>query len=182
LSDFEDREKLKGVNMTIAKELRKKQVIATLEGKNLGKVKDIYFDSNVTRVTALYLGSRGLIMRKKLVIEGSKLQSCGIDTCMVPKADLVKELKKVTGYREFILARELEGRSIVSEGGTEIATVDSILLDDDFNVIGFKLDKMPDSGPIASRKAIAREAISSIGNGGPMITTLADAESMELRA
>jgi len=169
--------------MIIAKELRKKQVIATLEGKNLGKVKDIYFDSNVTRVTALYLGSRGLVRRKKLVVEGSKLQDCGIDTCMVPRADIVVDLKKLTGYREFISARALEGRPIVSEGGTEIATVNSILLDDDFNVIGFNLDKMPESGPIASRKAIAREAISSTGNGtGPMITTLADAESIELRA
>lgn len=169
--------------MLVAKEIRNKQVIATLEGKNLGKIKDIYFDSNVTRMTALSLGSNGFIMRKKLVIEGSKLQRCGIDMCMVPRADLVVELKKVTGYRDFILARELEGRQIVSEGGTEIATVDSILIDDDFRVIGFTLDKMPESGPIASRKAIAREAISSIGNGdGPMITTFADAESTELRA
>lgn len=168
--------------MATAKELRKKQVIASLEGKNLGKIKDVYLDPNITRVTALSLGSNGLIMRKQLVVESSKLQSCGVDTCMIPRADLLVELNKVTGYREFISARELEGRHIVSEGGTEIATVDGILLDDDFHVIGFTLGKMPESGPIASRKAIAREAISSIGGkDGPMITTMANAESMELR-
>ena len=81
------------------------------------------------------------------------------------------------------LDKDLEGRHIMSEGGTEIATVDSVIIDDGFNVIGFTLDKMPESGPLASRKAIAREAISSIGSkDSPMVTTLTDAESMELRA
>lgn len=171
------------INRATAKELRKKQIVATLEGRQLGKIKDVYFDANVTIMTAVSVGSSGLIIRKNLVIERSKLQSCGADMCMVPRADIVVELNKVTGYREFISAKELEGRHIVSEGGTEIATVDSILLDDDFHVIGFTLDKKPESGPIASRKAIAREAIISIGGkDGPMVTTMAKAESIELIA
>jgi len=169
--------------MATAKEFRNKLMIATSDGKNLGKIKNVYFDSNFTKVTALYMGSQGFIMRKKLVIERAKVKMCGIDTCMVSNAEFVVDLKTVTGSSQFVLDKDLEGRHIVSEGGTEIATVDSVIIDDGFNVIGFTLDKMPESGPLASRKAIAREAISSIGSkDSPMVTTLADAESMELSA
>jgi uncharacterized protein YrrD len=142
--------------MATAKEFRNKLMIATSDGKNLGKIKNVYFDSNVTKVTALYMGSEGFIMRKKLVIERSKVKTCGIDTCMVSNAEFVVDPKMVRGSSNFVLDKELEGRHIISEGGTEIATVDSVIIDESFNVTRFTLDKMPDSGPLASRKAIAR--------------------------
>ena len=70
----------------------------------------------------------------------------------------------------------------MSEGGTEIATVDSIILDDQCNVKGFTLAKVPASGPLAQRKAIALGAITSLGSKtSPMTTTLAQAESTEIR-
>jgi len=85
------------------------------------------------------------------------------------------------GSRDFVPAKQLHGRQILSEGGTEIATVDDVILDGQCNVKGFSLAKMPASGPLAQRKAIALGAFTSLGSKtSPMITTLAQAESTEI--
>jgi hypothetical protein len=61
--------------------------------------------------------------------------------------------------------------------------VDSVILDGECNVRGFTLDKVSASGPLAERKAIALGAITNFGSkDSPMITILAQAESMEIRA
>lgn len=175
--------------MPVAKEHIHKQVTATSDGKNLGRIKDIYFDSQVTRTTAVSLCSSDwfsriflCFLRKKRMLDRSKVTKCGIDTWLVESSDVVVSPNKIPDYREFVLASELEGRKITSEGGTVLATIDSVMLDDDCTkVMGFTLGKTPESGLLAERKAIAREAITSIGSKDiPMITTLADAESMSL--
>ena len=167
--------------MTTVKDHLNKDVITTSDGKNLGKIKEIYFDSRVKRVTAISLGSHGIIHRKHPMIERAKVKMYGIDTLTVLREEDVVEQKSLDDFNEFVPASELKGRQIISEGGTEIATIDSVIIDDEGYVTGFTLDKIPESGPIASRKAIARDAISSIGsNDSPMVTTLAEAETMEI--
>ena len=169
------------VNMPTVKDHINKPVIATSNGKKLGKIKDIYFDSNVKRVTAISLGSSGFFKNKKLMIDRANVLTCGIDSWLVSSADVVVEPKYIVGSSEFVSASELKGRQIMSEGGTEIANVDSVILEGHCNVNGFTLNNLPASGPLAMRKAIAREAISSIGSEtSPMTTTLAEAESMEI--
>lgn len=174
--------------MPTAKEHLNKQVTATSDGKNLGKIKEIYFDSKVTSITAVSLCSSSWLiraflcfLRRKRMIDRAKVQKLGVDTWLVERSDVVISPKKIVGYRGFVPASELQGRKITSEGGTEIATVDSVILDDDGKVKGFTLDKMPASGLLASRRAIAREAIISLGSkNNPMTTTLEEAESMSL--
>lgn len=174
--------------MPTAKEHLNKQVTATSDGKNLGKIKDIYFDSKITRMTAVSLCSSSwfvrtflCFLRRKRIIDRARVQKFGIDTWLVERSDAVVSPKKIAGYHEFVPASQLNGRKITSDGGTEIATVDSIMIDDDGKVLGFTLDRMPESGLLADSRAIAREAISSIGSeNSPMITTLEQAESMSL--
>ena len=174
--------------MPTAKEQLNKLVTATSDGKNLGKIKDIYFDSKVTKITAISLCSSSWLartflcfLRKKRMIDRTKVEKFGLDSWLVERSDVVVSPNKIPGYREFIPASQLEGRKITSDGGTEIATIDSIMFDDNGKVKGFTLGKMPESGLLAERKAIAREAINSIGSKNqPMITTLEQAESMSL--
>jgi len=169
-------------DMPTVKDHLKKPVISTSGGKKLGKIKDLYFDPRITRVTAVSLGASGILRRKKLMIDRAKVQTCGEDAWLVSRADVVVGPKNIVGSQEFVLASELRGRKIMSEGGTEIATVDSIILDGQCNVKGFTLDNVPASGPLAQRKAIALGAITSLGSKtSPMTTTLAQAESMEIR-
>jgi uncharacterized protein YrrD len=166
--------------MPRAKEHLNKPVISTSDGKILGKVKDVYFDPKLTKVTAVSLGSSGLLRRKTMLIDRSQVQLCGIDTWLVSSGDVVVSPENIFGAREFVAASELRGRDIVSEGGTSIATVDDIIIDGDCNVRGFSLGKAP-PGPLADRKAIALSAITSPGSKtSPMTTMLAQAESTDI--
>jgi sporulation protein YlmC with PRC-barrel domain len=167
--------------MPTVREHVNKPVISTSDGKKLGKIKDLYLDPKFTRVTAVYLGGSGVLRRKKLMIEREKVQTCGMDAWLVARADVVVGPGDIVGSREFVPAKQLRGRQIVSEGGTEIAKVEDVILDNACNVKGFSLANYPASGPLAERKAIALGAFTSFGSKtSPMTTTLARAESMEI--
>lgn len=158
-----------------------KPVISTLDGKKLGKIRDLYLDSRITRVAAVYLGGSGVLGRKKLMIERDKVRMCGMDAWLVDRADVVVDSGHIIGSRDFVPARQLRRRKILSEGGTEIAAVEDVILDNECNVMGFSLANYPASGPLAQRKAIALGAFTSFGSRkSPMITTLAKAESLEV--
>lgn len=164
--------------MQTVKQHLNKEVIAIPNGKKIGKIKEIYFDPDVTKVFAVSLGSSGVFKRKDLMIDGQNVQTCGIDAWLVSGSEIVVERDQILGYTEFIPASELTNRKIVSEGGTKIATVDSIILDERCNVKGFTLNNVPVSGPLAQRRDIAREAVSSLGSEtSPMTTVLELAES-----
>jgi uncharacterized protein YrrD len=169
-------------NMPTVKDHLNKPVISTSGGKKLGKIKDLYFDPKVTKVTAVSLGASGILRRKKLMIDRAKVQTCGEDAWLVSRADVVVGPKNIVGSQEFVPSKELRGRKIMSEGGTEIATVDDVILDGQCNVKGFTLANFPASGPLSQRKAIALGAITSLGSKtSPMTTILAQAESTEIR-
>ncbi len=169
--------------MPTVKEQISKQVISISEGRRLGKIKDVLFDAKLNKVVAVSLGSSGLLSRKPLLIEKDKVQVCGVDVWLVPSGDVIVGPEQIVGSEEFLSASALRGRQIMSEGGTEIATVDSVIVDSDCNVKGFTLSKVAASGPLSQRKAIALGAITSLGGKKqPMTTILAQAESMEIRA
>lgn len=167
--------------MATVKQHVNKLVISTSDGKVLGKIKDLYLDPTMARVAAVYLGGRGLLRRRKLMIRKDDVSMCGVDAWLVASSDVVVSPGQVVESRDFVPARELHGRQILSEGGTQIATVDDVILDGDCNVKGFTVVKVPASGPVAQRKAIALEAITSLGSRtSPMTTILAQAESTEI--
>jgi sporulation protein YlmC with PRC-barrel domain len=167
--------------MPTVREHVNKPVISTSDGKKLGKIKDLYLDPKLTRVTAVCLGGSGVLKRKNLMIKRDKVRTCGIDAWLVETADVVVDSGHIVGSRDFVPARQLRGRQIASEGGTEIAKVEDVILDNECNVKGFTLANYPASGPLAQRKAIALGALTSLGSKkNPMATTLARAESMEI--
>jgi hypothetical protein len=56
--------------------------------------------------------------------------------------------------------------------------IDHVILDNEARVLGFGLSKVYAQGPLAERKAIARDAILSLGDmKAPMTINLAQAES-----
>lgn len=166
--------------MPTVNEHLKKPVVASSDGKKMGKIKDLYLDANVTKVTSAYMGKKGLF-RRKMMIDRSNVQTVGVDVWLASESEDLVDSRKIEGNKDFILASELKGRKIVSEGGTEIATVDSVILDDQCNVKGFTVGNVPAAGPIADRKTIARAAITSIGSKtSPMTTILSHAETMEV--
>ncbi|MBN2099362.1 MAG: PRC-barrel domain-containing protein [Dehalococcoidia bacterium] len=167
--------------MPTVREHLNKPVISSTNGEKLGKIKDLYLDPKLTRVVAVYLGRKGVVTRKKQMIEQDKVQTCGKDAWLVVRGDVVVDSGQIVGSRNLVPSREVRGRKILSEGGTEIATVGDVILDGECNVKGFTLANYPASGPLTERKAIALGAFTSLGSKtSPMTTTLAKAESMEI--
>lgn len=167
--------------MITSKEHSSKPIISMTDGKKLGEVKDLYLDSDMRQVTAVFLGKEGLISRKTLVITRSAVQVYGIDVWLVSGSDTVVQPEDIPDSGTFTLISELRGRELQTEGGTKVAVIDHVILDNEARVLGFGLGKVYAQGPLAERKAIARDAIIKLGNTKePMTINLAQAESLAL--
>lgn len=167
--------------MTATKEFQGKLLIGVTDGKKLGEVKDVYLDNAATKVIAAYLGKEGIINRRSLLLDISKVQLFGIDTWLINGSDTVQDKAEVTGSADFLLADDVRGREIQTDGGTKIGTVSDVIIDSSLKVIGFALGKVAVEGPIAARRAIARAAISELGGAErPMIAVLTQAESLNV--
>ena len=167
--------------MITSKEYSNKPLISITDGKKLGEVKDLYLDPEMRQVEAAFLGKEGLISRKTLVIARRAVQVYGIDVWLVSGSDKVIEQEDMPESKTLTLVGELRGREIQTEGGTTIGVIEDVILDTEAHVLGFGLGKVYAQGPLAERKAIAREAITNLGNKKePMTINLAKAESLAL--
>lgn len=167
--------------MITSKEHSNKPIISITDGKKLGEVKDLYLDQDMRQVAAVFLGKEGLINRKTLVIARNAVQVYGIDAWLVSGSDIVVGPEALPDSGTFILVGDLRGRELQTEGGTKIGVIDHVILDNEARVLGFGLGKVYSQGPLAERKAIARDAITNLGTAKePMTINLAQAESLVL--
>jgi uncharacterized protein YrrD len=167
--------------MITSKDHSNKPIISITDGKKLGEVKDLYLDQDMRQVIAVFLGREGLISRKTLVIARSAVKVYGVDAWLVSGSDTVMKPEDIPESGTFTLVGELRGRELQTEGGTKIGVIDHVILDNEARVLGFGLGKVYSQGPLAERKAIARDAILSLGTSKePMTINLAQAESLAL--
>lgn len=165
--------------MAAGKQLLNKQLISLTDGKKIGEIKDLYFDEKLTKIVALYLGSEGLINKKHYALDRSNVQVMGVDAWLVKVSDASIPAESLPDADRLTLYSGLRGREIVTEGGTKIGAVDDVLLDTEGNIVGFALTKIVVQGPLAERKVIAREAISTIGSlNSAMTADMAKAETV----
>jgi len=167
--------------MAATKEFQGKLLISATDGKKLGEVKDVYLDKDATNIIAVFLGKEGIINRRSLLIDIGKVQLFGVDAWLINGSDTVQNKEDVAGSADFLLASNVRGRGIQTEGGTKIGTVGDVLVSATLEVTGFALDKIAVEGPIAANKAVARAAITELGGEErPMIALLAQAESLSV--
>jgi uncharacterized protein YrrD len=165
--------------MIKSKEHSNKPIISMTDGKKLGEVKDLYLDQDMRQVAAVFLGKEGLISRKTLVVGRSAVQVFGIDAWLVSSPDQVMDQENIPELAALTLVGNLHGREVQTDGGTKIGTVDDVILDNEAHVLGFALGKIYAEGPLAERKAIAREAVTALGtNEEPMKIDLVKAEAL----
>jgi len=166
--------------MQKTKEFQGKLLISITDGKSLGEIKDVYLDKDCGEVIAVYLGKTGLISREAQLIHIDQIRLFGIDAWLVNGSDKVVTQEEVEGADQFILAGDLRGRLIQTDGMTRIGTVGDILVDGKLKVLGFAFDKLHVEGPIAETKSIARAAVTSLTD--PMIAVLEQAEKLKIEA
>ena len=157
-------------------------LISNTDGKNLGEIRGVYLDRNVERGVAVFLGKTGLISRKEHLIDLKKVGLFGVDAWLLNGSDVVVSKEDFPFGEEFVLAETLQGREIRTDGGTRIGTVEDVLVDDKFAVLGFSLGKVFVQGPVGEAGAIARGAITSLGDkNSAMIASLEQAEKLLLK-
>lgn len=167
--------------MKTSKDHSNKPLISITDGKKVGEIKDVYLDPEMRQVVAAFLGKEGLINRKALLIVRSAIRVYGVDVWLVADSNKIVKQDDLPDVEAFILAGDLRGREIQTEGGTKLGTIEDVILDDEAKVWGFTLGKVYVQGPLAERKAIAREAVTNLGSKKePMTIVLAQAEALAM--
>ena len=167
--------------MKATKDYADKLLVSTTDGKKLGEVKDVYCNSDVTKVVAAHLGKSGIINRKSLMVDLSHVTLFGVDVWLTDGSEIVIATDDVEGADKYVRGDNLRGREIQTDGGTKIGTVGDILVDEQNNIIGFSLSKIQVQGPIAEAKTIARAAVTSLGgDDSPLLVVLEQAEKLKV--
>ena len=167
--------------MIPSREHTNKPLISITDGKKIGEIKSLYVDLDMRNVAGVYIGSEGIIKRKVLALPQSAVVVVGIDAWLVSSSDTIMALEQIPDSTTYTLVSDLRGREIQTEGGTKLAVVDDVLLDNGAQVLGFTLGKVYSEGPLAERKVIVRDAVSDLGSKEkPMTVMLSQAESLTL--
>ncbi len=163
--------------MPNAKDLQKTPIYRISDGVHLGDIKDLYLDFEARRVVALYLGREGLLSRKTLAVRREAIQVLGQDAWLAADGTEVADLREMDDSSTFLLAGDIRGREIETDGGTRVGTVGDVILDAEGSVEGFSLGKTHLQGKLADAKRVAASAVTSLGDKqNPMIVDLEAAE------
>jgi uncharacterized protein YrrD len=169
--------------MRAGKDLTEKSIYSLTDGRLVGKVKDLYLDSNLERVVGLYLGSEGIFSRKNMLITRDRVTLFGVDAVLVADSEVVLEEAQVAELDTWVRRQDLAGRDVDTPGGTRVGIIGDILVDDEGTVVGFKLARTFVEGPISRKHAVAREVVVDTGGeDGVMTIDLAQAEQHDLSA
>ncbi len=164
--------------MRLGKDIIGKWIVTTNEGRQLGKVKDLLLDAELSQLNGIFIAREGMIRRKTVYIPRESVVVYGVD------AVLIESSESVTNSREnpidgWVRLTEIIGRPIDTPGGTKLATLGDMILNAEGKITGFSLAKVSVTGPIADNRAIARPAIVDTGNeDGTMTIDLAKAEML----
>lgn len=156
--------------MKFAKDLLNKQVVSVNNGQILGKVHDIYLDADLRAVSGLHLGHEGFLHRTAQLIPRSEIMLLGQDTVLVKQADVVVEEGQIDAVEQWVRRENLAGRELATAGGTKIATIDDVVIDDTGQVLGFTLDRTYVDSPVAESGAVSRAVIIDVAAADNVIT------------
>ena len=163
--------------MRSAKDLIGKPIYSVTNGRLLGSVKDLYVDSEMREVTGLYVGSEGLFSRKARLIPGESVSVLGVDSVLTVDSNVIKDESEYTPSQGWLRRDSIQGRVMQTAGGTKVASVGDLLIDDDSNVVAFSLARVNVEGPVAKSRVVARNAVVDVGGfDGTMTVDLTEAE------
>ena len=121
-----------------ANELLSMPVVATAEGKELGRVKDVVFDPAEHALLGLVVSTKDGMDAVRF-LERREILSIGQDAVTVGSAGVLRELDSSPRAREVVESGvHLRGASILTESGDSIGTVDKVLIDEEGDVAGYQ--------------------------------------------
>jgi sporulation protein YlmC with PRC-barrel domain len=163
--------------MRPAQDLIDKPLISIDEGRFLGNVRDIYVDRDLTRITAIHVGREGLLKRKDRYISRDHVVVFGADAILVKSSDVVETGRDDEKSAAWMRLNDLQGREIVTRGGTRVAQVGDVLIDEQADIAALSLARTFVEGPIAEKGQIGRPAFLPVGDAEqPLVVDLTAAE------
>lgn len=156
--------------MRYGKDLNNKIIISIADGRQIGQVKDLFMDNDLTTLTGIYVGSEGLLRRKSLMISRESVVVFGIDAVLVKNADVIKDESELTESAHWVRLSKLKGREIDTPGGTKVGNVGDVIIGEEGNITGFSLSKVAVEGPIADKGMIERFTLIDSGDVDGAIT------------
>lgn len=167
--------------MRLGKDLLNKPIYSVLDGRNLGSVKDIYLNNDLTQITGIFTGQEGMIRRKTYLIPRTAVVVFGIDAILVNNPDVIAEEAEIEEAATWVRLSKLRGREVDTPNGTKVANIGDIVIGEVGDIAGFTLAKVHVDGPIANKGAIARTTLIDTGNtDGVMTIDLTLAETTDL--
>ena len=157
-----------------------KPVISVKEGKRVGTVKDLFVDSELRSVVGVYLGPEGLFNRRGLCVDRDNVVVYGADAVLIKQADAVTDSTPACDAAIWVRLGRVHALEATTPGGTRVATIDDVILDEQMHVLGFSLGRTHVSGPVAEKRAIAREAVLQIDMDTGITIDLSVAEAQSL--
>ncbi|MFL7839737.1 MAG: hypothetical protein ACK2U0_21570 [Candidatus Promineifilaceae bacterium] len=145
--------------MRFGKDLDNKPIISVSDGQILGRTKDLYVNQDLTQLAGLYVGSEGVIRRTDKIIPTEYINLFGIDVILVKSPDVISTTKAVPESDKWRRLSDLHGKEARTPGGTKLAAIDDVILDELGAISGFSLSRVFVSGPLADRPFIPREVV-----------------------
>lgn len=169
--------------MRLGKDLINKPIYSIDEGKLLGKVQDLYFDSTYEVILGLYIGSQGLVRRKSELIRAGDVVIYGADAVLVGNSSAITDDNALPAAKGWMRRDKLAGREVDSPAGTRLGTVGDVIIDNAGRITGFALSKTFVEGPLAAKRVIDRGTVVDTGqDDGRMTVDLVKLEASLLNA
>lgn len=164
--------------MRLGKELINKPIYSIDEGKLLGKVQDLYFDSTYEVILGLYIGSQGLVRRKAELIRAGDVAIYGADTVLVHSSAAVTDDGALPAAKAWMRRDKLIGREVDSPAGTRLGIVGDVVIDAAGRVTAFALSRTFVEGPLSAKRVINRDTVVDTGQeDGKMTVDLVKLEA-----
>jgi uncharacterized protein YrrD len=150
--------------MSLGKELLNKPIFTIDEGKQIGKVQDLYLDDSLEVVLGLFVGSQGLVRRKSELIRSGDVVVFGVDAVLVRSDDVITDDSVLPAAKSWVRREKVIGREVDTPGGTRLGLVGDVIVDATGRVTGLALSKAFVEGPLAEKRVIDRSVIIDTGH------------------
>lgn len=165
----------------LGKDLIGNHVISVQDGRILGRVKDVYLDEDMERLTGVYLGGEGFLNRQYHFVTRNNITTLGRDSVLIRNGESIETHEDPAELHQWLRRDDLHGRAMNTAGGTKIGAVDDVILTPQGQIAGFALGRVQVEGPVAEKGAVARQAVLDIGTEDKaMIIDLPAAEAQQL--
>lgn len=165
--------------MRLGKDLVGKPIYSVADGKLLGEVKDLYLDDRVTTVIGIFLGREGFLSRKDILVPHDAVVVFGLDAVLVKNGEAITDTNQYAPAGKWLRREKMLGRDVDTPGGTKVAKLGDVILNEEADVIGFSLSRVLVEGPIAEKRVVMRDAVLDLGDvDGGMTIDLAKVEGV----